>query len=192
MIFINVYNNITDKNRYIGVRIFSLFCFLLQTTAFCFLCTLCHTDIMSAPSSAFRIGDIPYFDGSLPGSLSRHVKSVLDLLSLDVKELSNPMSIRPFVEGDILVPKDKDTILYLAHVFLLLSGWNCKEVNGRRDRDNGVPVGEKWFVCEDNENCPFLIELRDVQSSRIHTARWCWWKSVVITSIVVIHRSAVV
>jgi hypothetical protein len=102
---------------------------------------------MSAPSGTFSIGDIPYFDGSLPGSPSSLVTSVLELMSLDVTANTNALSICPFVESDILLPKDKDTILYLVHVFLLLSGWKCSELNGKKGRNNGVPVGEKWFIC---------------------------------------------
>jgi hypothetical protein len=120
---------------------------------------------MSAPSGTFSIGDIPYFDGSLPGSPSSLVTSVLELMSLDVTANTNALSICPFVESDILLPKDKDTILYLVHVFLLLSGWKWLELNGKKGRNNGVPVGEKWFICGKNENCPFMIKLRDVQSS---------------------------
>lgn len=120
---------------------------------------------MSAPSGTFSIGDIPYFDGSPAASPSSRVTSVLELMSLDVTANTNALSICPFVESDILLPKDKDTILYLVHVFLLLSGWKWLELNGKRGRDNGVPVGEKWFICGKNKNCPFLIKLRDVQSS---------------------------
>jgi hypothetical protein len=120
---------------------------------------------MSAPSGTFSIGDIPYFDGSLPGSPSSLVTSVLELMSLDVTANTNALSICPFAESDILLPKDKDTILYLVHVFLLLSGWKWLELNGKKGRSNGVPVGEKWFICGKNKNCPFMIKLRDVQSS---------------------------